>query len=115
MKAMIRHVTTSDEEYDALMFCCPGCASTREGYAGLHMLPISGDPAKRPVWGFDGNLEAPTLTPSILTHHSWAGVETTCHSFLNAGVFQFLGDCTHELRDQLVPMPELPQWAVDRA
>jgi hypothetical protein len=62
------------------------------------------------MWTFDGNLDAPTLSPSIL----WCeivvdGVEV-CHSFLRNGVFEFLSDCTHEHAGQHVPMPDLPDW-----
>lgn len=76
------------------------------------MLPVNGDPGKRPTWAFDGNLEAPTLTPSILTKFNWLGTEYVCHSFLTAGVFTFLGDCTHELVGRSVPIPDLPGWAI---
>lgn len=111
MKATVRGVDDPKGRYDGLMFCCPGCAATREGYEGLHMLPVTGDGSLRPTWTWDGNLEAPTLSPSILTRSNWEGVEWVCHSFLVAGVFNFLGDCTHPLANQHVPMPDLPTWA----
>lgn len=109
--AVIRHIDDNGDAYDGLMFACPGCASTRDGYDGLHMLPITGDGSKRPTWTFDGNLEQPTLSPSILTRSSWEGVEYVCHSFLRAGVFEFLTDSTHPLAGQHVPLPPLPGWA----
>lgn len=109
--ARIQGVSDPKGRYDALMFACPGCASTRDDYEGLHMLPITGDPTLRPTWAFDGNLELPTLSPSILTKFNWAGVEYICHSFLTAGVFNFLTDSTHPLSGQQVPIPELPRWA----
>lgn len=77
-------------------------------------------------WTWDGNTEAPTISPSILVHGTkWpegykfssnthadvaVGEQTTCHSFVVAGVWQFLGDCTHELAGQHVPMVDLPDW-----
>jgi len=30
-----------------------------------------------------------------------------CHYFLKGGMLQFLGDCTHTLAGQTVPLPEL--------
>lgn len=78
-----------------------------EGYSGLHALPISDTRGKRPMWNFDGNLQMPTLSPSILTKH---GNVNVCHSFLRAGVFDFLGDCTHKYANQKVPMVPLPDW-----
>jgi hypothetical protein len=74
--------------------------------SGAHLLPV--DAAKSPAWDWDGNTEAPTLSPSILTR---AGSEV-CLSFLRAGVFEFLSDCTHPLAGQSVPIPDLPDWLV---
>ena len=123
MKSQIRNVTHGEWEYQALAFWCPGCEHPGDDdqmQGGLHMLAVSGH-APGPRWDFDGNLEAPTLSPSILTRteHSRRRVDGelrdvglfVCHSFLVAGVFQFLGDCTHPLANQHVPMPELPEWA----
>jgi len=51
---------------------------------GFCMLPLRADPENRdgrhPVWQWDGNREAPTLTPSIL-HHS----NPPWHGFMRAG------------------------------
>lgn len=107
MKASLRTIDDHGNIYKALLFICPGCASA--GMSGYHMLPVN-SPNKSPSWDWDGNLEAPTLSPSILTHAS--GRQPQCHSFLKAGVFQFLSDCTHDLKDQFVPMPDMPDhWA----
>jgi hypothetical protein len=94
--------------YQGLVFACPGCAEMREGSVGLHILPVNAPRLEKPSWDFDGNLEAPTLSPSILTRNGDGGV---CHSFIQQGQFQFLGDCTHSMAGQTVPMPELPDWA----
>lgn len=96
---------------------CPGCKrvhsiSTKRGYLKSH-------------WLFNGNEQAPSFTPSILVQYScpegfssnhpaprdWTGpmVNHVCHSFIKDGMFQFLGDCTHELRGQTVPIPEF-RW-----
>jgi hypothetical protein len=111
MRARLQGVDDPKGAYQGLMFACPGCASTREGYEGLHLLPVTGAVQGRPTWSFDGDLERPTLSPSILTRFSWGGVDHVCHSFLRAGVFEFLGDCTHALAGQHVELPELPTWA----
>lgn len=102
-------------EYDVLAFVCPGCAS--DGHSGLHMLAVNTD-LHSPAWTWDGNLDAPTLTPSILTQ--WGMVDAaargvapfTCHSFLTAGVFHFLEDSTHRFAGQDVPMPDLEDWMI---
>jgi hypothetical protein len=109
VKAMLRTVNDHGNRYEALMFVCPGCAE-QDGNTGLHMLPVN-TTAKSPSWEWDRNLEAPTLSPSILTH---GGVNTKrCHSFLRAGVFEFLSDCSHSMANSHVPLPDLPDWVVD--
>lgn len=92
----------------AASFWCPGCASAHvvnverpEGEAG-------------PCWGFNGNADAPTFTPSILVTYngSDAGIDDAppaiCHSFVTDGQIVFLGDCTHALAGQTVPIPVWP-------
>lgn len=106
MKSKLVPVNDHGVHYDCLAFVCPGCDDT---HSGLHMLPVN-TTEHSPSWDWDGNLEAPTLTPSILT--KWMGT-TVCHSFLRAGVFEFLGDCTHALAGQSVPIPDLPDWFIE--
>ncbi len=118
MKSQLRKVNDHGVVYETLAFCCPGCVTERQvagwtDYEGLHMLPVNATTdIDKPSWQFDGNLEAPTLSPSILTKSKIGDKETRCHSFLRAGVFQFLDDCTHPLVGQHVPMSDLPEWAV---
>lgn len=91
---------------------CPGCAD-------LHAAEVEGQPR----WEWDGNLDAPTISPSIKVtgvqwetsspfhkpHHAVAPKgQTCCHSFVRQGRWEFLGDCTHHLADQTVPLPPLP-------
>lgn len=108
MKSMVRHIDDHGLKYDGLMFVCPGCA-LMHGNSGLHMLPINST-EKKPSWEWDGNLEAPTLSPSILTGKDTPNI---CHSFLRGGVFEYLGDCTHALKEQHVPLPDLPAWTYE--
>lgn len=102
-----------------LMFHCPGCNST-------HMVRVGDGPGPR--WGYNGNPENPTFTPSILLRHqSWVPpvtaenlgewqrspwpqtkAEAVCHSFVTDGRIQFLGDCTHHLAGQTVDLPPWP-------
>lgn len=87
---------------------CPGCDSLHQ-FRTKH----AGGESLGPTWGWDGNLEAPTFAPSYLT---WTGDRNNptscCHSFLTAGVWNFLGDSTHALAGQQVPMVPLPDWLV---
>lgn len=109
MKSMIRKVNDQGVRYEALAFICPGCASVSERSTGLHLLPVN-TTNKKPAWEWDGNLEAPTLSPSILTGK---GSSSICHSFLKNGVFNFLTDSTHALSGKEIPIPDLPDWFVN--
>lgn len=93
---------------NALMFWCPGCD-------GAHA--IQHGEGAGPRWGWNGNAEKPTFTPSILVRYpanpnaieqfkEWR-TERVCHSFVTDGRIQFLGDCTHALAGQTV---DLPDW-----
>jgi hypothetical protein len=54
-------------------------------------------------WTWNGDIEKPTLRPSILTHMGCDG-QVVCHSWVNDGQAQFLSDCTHEFRGQTVDL-----------
>lgn len=83
-------------------FDCPGCK-------GLHAVPVAGDGSEGPTWAFNENYESPTLKPSLLTRRQYGDGrgELVCHLFVTDGQLQFLGDCSHELRGQTVPMAEV--------
>jgi hypothetical protein len=97
---------------------CPACRDIEraEGYtdiAGEHAVPFAGDGAE-PRWQFDGNLERPTLAPSLLRTYTVTGESTpklVCHSFVRNGRIEYLNDCTHAMRGQTVDLPELPAAA----
>lgn len=123
MKSRLRKVRYGDVVCDSLLFVCPGCvAGGPDGYEGIHMLLVNAPPGlNRASWDFDGNLEAPTLSPSILTNGTRDDRTRfrddgrprfpRCHSYLRAGIFEFLSDCEHPLAGQRIPMPDLPEWA----
>lgn len=96
---------------------CPGCKE-------MHRIPDS--------WQFNGNVNRPTFTPSVKItgkqtvkddRGNWTGewvrgpdgnaLDECCHYILTDGVLNFCGDCTHALRGQSVPLPELPEWIRD--
>ena len=100
-------------------FRCPGCNEIH----GIKYEPTG--------WTFNGNLEFPTFSPSVLVRsghyaggaaaekgHCYCNVEARtgekskwkciiCHSFVTDGKIQFLSDCTHALAGQTV---DLPDW-----
>lgn len=77
----------------------------------FRLIPVAiGRPAGNapPEWTWNLDTEKPTLSPSILT---WTGDRQSptrrCHSFVRDGMVQFLGDCTHELAGQTVPLLDI--------
>ena len=96
-----------------LAFWCDGCRTTHAVNSG---------------WKFNGDFERPTFEPSVLVqvgcksprHKSgdpcWCTYNAehpndpvryrceTCHSFVTNGQIQYLGDCTHALKGQTVPL-----------
>ena len=87
-----------------LVFWCPGCNET-------HYIPVTGNrEPHRPVWEFNGDLEQPTLSPSILrkTGPFPDGHTHVCHSFIRNGSIEFLGDCSHDKKNTTIPLPDLP-------
>lgn len=83
------------DEVIQFVFQCPGC-----GYG--HGVRVQGP---EPIWAWNGNLEKPTFSPSLLVNASDA--KTRCHSFIREGMIQFLGDCHHDMKDMTV---EIPDW-----
>lgn len=88
-------------------FECPGCECA-------HSFRIEG-PA--PVWTWNGDLDRPTFAPSLVVESgptdpsAWppdhVPASTRCHSFVRDGQIQFLGDCTHALAGQTVPLGDV--------
>jgi hypothetical protein len=104
-----------------LAFWCPGCNTA-------HGVVVDGSRG----WSWDGNVEAPSFSPSVLVRSGhycsnykpgdscWCTYNaahperpskftcSVCHSFVKNGQIQFLGDCTHALAGQTVPLPPFP-------
>lgn len=113
-----------DTEDNGLMFWCPACDMAHRIRHGA---------GAGPRWGWNGNVDKPTFTPSILLRgvrltdignaqiEEWraAGMParngeqfdntpSVCHSFVTDGRIQFLSDCTHALAGQTVDLPSWP-------
>lgn len=89
---------------------CPACEAPHSfTLVGPHGdLPPGGE---RCTWGWDGDTERPTLTGSILANADLGhpGMPR-CHSFVTAGQWVFLDDCTHAMAGQTVDLVPLPDW-----
>ncbi|WP_409346773.1 DUF6527 family protein [Paenibacillus sp. MBLB4367] len=75
-------------------FWCPGCNRAH---------------AFDQRWTFNGNVNAPAFSPSLLCSAPYYGdmEPYVCHSFVTDGRIQFLSDCTHKLAGQTVELPVL--------
>lgn len=87
-------------------FDCPGC----NGGHAVHVKPNK-NPLTGASWDFNGNMEKPTFSPSIVTNHKFSPEANkpnlVCHIYVADGKIQFLPDCTHSLAGQTVDMPDL--------
>lgn len=66
------------------LFWCPGCECAHGWNEG---------------WTWDGNEEAPTVSPSLAIQG-----QVRCHLLVQAGKLVFLSDCEHALAGKTVPM-----------
>lgn len=73
---------------------CPGCKAR-------HLIPIEKPNAQGAVWKWDGDVEKPTITPSM-------NIIGRCHYILTAGKIQFCSDSAHDLKGQTVDLPDMP-------
>ena len=85
----------------------------------MHLVPNS--------WQFNGDVTNPTFAPSVkitgvqtvVVKGEWTGEFKTdkhgkalpycCHYVLTNGWLNYCGDCTHELRNMVVALPDLPE------
>ena len=78
---------------------------------GCLLLPIvTGNKTRKetPCWSWNGDMEKPTLKPSILNDPFYNGPKTgRNHCFVNDGMVKFLNDCTHELKGKTVELLEV--------
>ena len=83
------------EHKGQLLFWCPGCN-------GMKSID-----AKR--WNWDGNLDEPTLSPSILQKVGpfQDGHTDVCHSFVTKGRISYCADCTHAMAGHEYDLPDL--------
>lgn len=118
MAKLKRSQSPLDPEHEEYLFWCPGCKS-------LHCYVVKWGPRRRagyekagralPTWTFNGNLDSPTFSPSLLywgTGKPDPGLEEhfrpRCHLYLRNGRLEFLGDCEHEFAGKTVPLEDIP-------
>jgi hypothetical protein len=105
------------ESDGGLYFKCPACRF-------VHGVRVTAP--KTELWQWNGNVEKPTFSPSLLMQREtwtppvtpenlaewrrqpWEQVKvpSVCHSFITDGRIQFLADCTHAMAGQTVDIPD---------
>lgn len=70
------------------------CIACEEAHGGL------------PGWTWDGNQEAPSISPSYRVNYGDRKPE--CHVTVTAGKLQYHGDSKHALAGQLIAMEPIP-------
>lgn len=95
------------------------CEPTEATHVRLHLpgpfpnriLPVMIKGARQgtPNWTWNGSVTAPTLRPSVLTRGGDIDNEVVCHVWISDGQVQFLGDSTHELAGQTLPLLDIEQ------
>lgn len=96
-------------------FYCPGCDCK-------HIYTTKESPRAQLHWVFNGNMEVPTFTPSLLNRwgknadpnwqepegeapeNGWSG---TCHLFVTNGQIVYCSDSTHKYAGQTIDMVDL--------
>lgn len=82
-------------------FMCPGCLE-------LHVVPLSTKKEPGHAWKWNGDVNFPTLTPSILVNKGKIFPDQLrCHSFIKNGRIEFLSDCEHSLAGKIVDLMEI--------
>src|SRR3954469_14907107 len=113
---ILRKVEYSEAGCDYAFFC-PGCKCG-------HGVWTTKRNSLNAIWTFNGNMEKPTFSPSLLItwtsgdppvtaenidewrRKPWPQTDkkNVCHSFVRDGQIQFLSDCTHEYAGKTIPM-----------
>ena len=114
--AKAKAVSDSEGRFYGIGFECPGCR-LHTGMSGGHVLPVDWLPEGQEAsphavrmyrWGFNGDMERPTFSPSVLTTMPVNDRQAfTCHKFIRDGRIEFLSDCSHALAGQTVELPNL--------
>ena len=90
----------AEEAYKgAYSFFCPGCQTTHVVWTDKN--------DNIPTWDFNGDIESPTVSPSIKVVMPIKDKENICHSFIRNGQIEYLNDCTHELRGKTIDLPNI--------
>jgi hypothetical protein len=96
-------------------FQCPACAELHK----IKLLKEFGVHGSNGGWFFNGDVDKPTIDPSIKVVYDTTGGDpqyikppffigvNVCHSFVRNGRIEFCSDSTHSMAGQTVELPEI--------
>ena len=100
-----RMILLDEQGYKTALFYMPGLP--------MHVqINLTGP---HPVWGWNGDRQQPTFSPSILTRIPYGPErrEIVNHVFVRDGRISYLSDCTHEFAGSNQDLPQLKDWPKD--
>lgn len=82
---------------------CPACNE-------LHCIAAGDAFRNGEKWEYDGDKAMPSFTPSmnIRVGPDEEGFVDVCHYWLRHGKIEYCGDCTHDLKSQIIALPDIP-------
>lgn len=98
-----KHTYKTGEE--SVWFWCSPC-DTHHRFVTKR---ADGAPPQSPQWGWNGDLDKPTFTPSLFCNRDATPEDIAlgahrCHLFLREGMVQYLNDCSHSAAGTTVPV-----------
>lgn len=107
MSKKLWRVFSYDGQHEEFIFHCPGCEVGHSFVTKWSPIELGARQPERkdnpPIWTFNGSLEQPTFSPSLLYKRENNGGQL-CHLFVENGQIKYLSDCDHKLAGQTVDM-----------
>ncbi len=94
-------------EFYGISFWCAGCSTA-------HYVPTKNGTQSDKGWDWNGSLERPTLSPSVLVHEAKEEEGLIhmprCHSYVRDGRIEYLADCGHSLAGQTIDLESMESY-----
>ena len=97
MKSKVSKVYNSRNDLVGYSFECLRCKCS-------HLYYVSHKGHQGATWKFNGDIEKPSFTPSLLVNAARLPHTPRCHLFVTDGFIRYLADCTHDLAGQTIEM-----------
>lgn len=102
----LQAVKRDNDQIYGYKFWCPACRCTHVFRTEKESL----DGKPRPTWSFNGDMDSPSFTPSMVFFEEENGVrKTICHFYVTKGVIDYCSDSPHEFRGKKIPLGDIPE------